>query len=883
MKTTFQIHYRTVWGESLKVVLPDRNVDLHTDDGSLWTGDAELPKGGKPIPYYYCVFAGGHCTRREWHLAPHYLMPGVAKTCRVFDDWRDIPSDAYFFTSAFVARQGEVEEKVMLPGGTKQVVFRATCPMLPAPGWRMKLVGSHRVLGAWEVCRAVEMHQLAPHQWVAAVPADELTVPFEYKFILVSPEGEVHWEQGNNHQWQYLPGRGEGLVLPESEIPFDLPLLRLAGTAIPVFSLRSEQSFGVGDFGDLKRLVDWAVLTHQQAIQILPINDTTMTHRWTDSYPYKAISIYALHPMFIDLNQLGKLADDGKNAGFEQLRVELNALPDVDYERVNQAKWKYVRLKFAEEGAAVLKTEAYRKFFADNEDWLRPYAAFCYLRDKFGTPDFSEWGDYAVYSRKAIEKLAAPGSAAHDEITLIYYMQYQLHCQLLTASDYARSHGVILKGDIPIGVSRVSVEAWTEPHYFHLNGQAGAPPDPFSVNGQNWGLPTYDWERMAQDGYRWWVRRFSKMAEYFTAYRIDHVLGFFRIWEIPSHAVHGLLGHFVPALPLSPQEIESFGLPFREDFYTKPYIDDELLNRTFGNDAVIVKEEFVHPSWDGRYELYPEYATQRQVEAHFAGKEDARSLRLRDGLYALISNVLFIRDTYQPNRFHPRIQAQDDYFYSRLNRYEKGAFARLHHHFYYERHNDFWYHEAMKKLPLLIQCTPMLSCAEDLGMIPACVPWVMEQLRILSLEIERMPKTPGLAFADVPHYPYSSVCTVSTHDMTTLRGWWRETPALTDDYWHWVLQRQGSAPSDVDGATCEAILRRQLASPSMLCILSWQDWMSTDEQLRCPDVERERINVPANPLNYWHYRMHLTLEELMQADELNARIRRMIDESGRSC
>ena len=221
--------------------------------------------------------------------------------------------------------------------------------------------------------------------------------------------------------------------------------------------------------------------------------------------------------------------------------------------------------------------------------------------------------------------------------------------------------------------------------------------------------------------------------------------------------------------------------------------------------------------------------------------------------------------------------AQDDYFYTRLNRQEKGAFARLHHHFYYERHNDFWYHEAMKKLPMLTQCTPMLACGEDLGMIPACVPWVMDQLRILSLEIERMPKDPGYRFAPVERYPYTSVCTLSTHDMSTLRGWWRETPSLTRDYWRDVLKCSGDAPADAPGEVCRDVLARQLASPSMLCILSWQDWMSVDEQLRCADIERERINVPANPLNYWHYRMHLTIEELMRADELNAQIRSLID------
>lgn len=881
MKATFHIHYRTVWGEELKVVLPDKNVNLCTTDGYLWAGEAELPDSRLPIPYYYAVFVSGKCVRTEWHVVPHCILSDGSGTCRLFDDWRDIPSEAYFFTSAFVQEQGQLSLCLEWSGEERVIAFRATCPMLPSPEHRIMVVGSQNALGGWDPRQALPMYQVMPHQWMGLVPADALVAPFEYKFIAVGPDDSVCWEEGGNRQWQYLPVPGECLAVPESELYFGPARLRLAGTAIPLFSLRSEQSFGVGDFGDLKRFIDWAVLTHQKAVQILPINDSTATHGWTDSYPYKSISIYALHPMYMNLNRLGALADSDRQQVFERLRVELNALPDVDYERVNHLKWEYIRLKYEEEGEAVFGTDAFQTFFARNAEWLCPYAAYSYLRDKFGTPDFSCWGDCAVYDPALVRKLCAPDSPAYGEIAFFYYMQFQLHRQLLEASDYARARGVILKGDIPIGVSRYSVETWTEPHYFHLDGQAGAPPDPFSSNGQNWGFPTYDWERMAQDGYHWWQRRFSKMAEYFTAYRIDHILGFFRIWEIPSHAVHGLLGQFSPALPLSPQEIESFGLPFREELFTRPCIDDELLTRTFGNDAILVKEHFVRPIGQGRYEMRPEFATQRQVEAWFASKEEPRDLRIRDGLYALISNVLFLRDHRRPGRFHPRIMAQDDYFYTRLNRQEKGAFARLHHHFYYERHNDFWYHEAMKKLPMLTQCTPMLACGEDLGMIPACVPWVMDQLRILSLEIERMPKDPGYRFAPVERYPYTSVCTLSTHDMSTLRGWWRETPSLTRDYWRDVLKCSGDAPADAPGEVCRDVLARQLASPSMLCILSWQDWMSVDEQLRCADIERERINVPANPLNYWHYRMHLTIEELMRADDLNAQIRSLIDGAGR--
>ena len=456
-----------------------------------------------------------------------------------------------------------------------------------------------------------------------------------------------------------------------------------------------------------------------------------------------------------------------------------------------------------------------------------------------------------------------------------------MHIQLLEAGNYARQKGIIFKGDIPIGISRNSVEAWIEPYYFNMNGQAGAPPDPFSDKGQNWGFPTYNWDVMEQDNYQWWQKRFRKMAEYFTAYRIDHILGFFRIWEIPSHSVHGLLGQFAPALPMGVEEIESFGLHFQKDFMTRPFINEDILWRMFGEKAGYIKETFLQHSHDDIWEMRPEFDTQRKVEAWFAGKKDVESCNMKEGIYALISNVLFVPDRKNPSTYHPRITVQSDFIYERLNDSEKEAFNRLYNHYYYQRHNQFWYGEAMKKLPMLTQCTSMLVCGEDLGMVPDCVPWVMEQLQILSLEIQRMPKNPEHEFGHLWEYPLRSVCTISTHDMATLRGWWEEDMQLTANYYNRVLGHWGEVPAQAPGWVCEEIIRQHLQCPSLLAILSFQDWLSMDEELRYPDADAERINVPANPRHYWRYRMHLTLEDLMKNGKFNNKLRSMIDENNR--
>ena len=891
MKLTFRIEYRTAWGESIGVMLEGKEnapIMLGTNDGIFWEGYIEDTDAaaGVPITYRYGVFLDGQCSRRESGTMAHIFCPGKKRNCHYIlnDAWKDLPEASYLYSSAFSGNYELKQAPQSQATGNGDITFRALCPCLHHRKQVLAICGNHEKLGNWNASRAIVMEEIQANEWITTLPAEGLQFPLEFKFIAVNAEnGEVEeWETGNNHQL-YLNDlrKGEIFYTKETEVQFASMDRKIAGTAIPVFSLRSEGSYGVGDFGDLKKFIDWAEQTHQKAVQILPINDTTITGTWIDSYPYNSISIYAFHPMYIDLRQLGKLKDKEAAAAYEEKRLELNALPQIDYEGVNNAKREYIRLMFQQTGKKVLASAAFKKFFKENEHWLLPYAAFSHLRDQYGTPDFSQWPEHQTYDAKTIAAMCEPESECYENIAYYYYIQYNLHIQLLEAGSYARQKGIILKGDIPIGISRNSVEAWIEPYYFNMNGQAGAPPDAFSANGQNWGFPTYNWDVMEQDNYLWWQRRFRKMAEYFTAYRIDHILGLFRIWEIPSHSVHGLLGQFVPALPMGMEEIQNFGLNFQKDFMTKPFINEDILSRLFGEKAGFVKETFLQHSHDDIWEMRPEFDTQRKVEAWFTDKKDEESVEIREKIYRLISNVLFVPDRKNPSTYHPRITVQNDFIFERLNDQEKDAFNRLYNHYYYQRHNQFWYNEAMKKLPMLTQCTSMLVCGEDLGMVPDCVPWVMEQLQILSLEIQRMPKNPQHEFGHLWEYPRRSVCTISTHDMATLRGWWEEDMELTSRYYNHVLGNWGEVPATAPAEICEEIVRQHLYSPSLLAILAFQDWLSMDADIRYPDANAERINVPANPRHYWRYRMHLTIEELMKSKNFNEKLTSMINETRR--
>ena len=890
MTVQFNIEYKAMFGEQIVVNIQteegELKLPLETTDGQRWACDWCVESPEKSYTYYYSVEREGRAVKTEWLMIKHQLEVNAKKAAAytLYDHWKTMPEDAFLYSSAFTDCINHQVPQVMKPEtGSKIVRLIVRAPQL-RDGERLGVLGADKALGAWDVQKILPMTQHTYNEWVADIDATRLEGGhLEFKFIAFrNAKNELLWETSMNRTVDLPEMKAGELVSYElDQAFFALYNRKLAGTQVPVFSLRTRKSAGIGDFGDLKTMIDFVASTGQKVLQLLPINDTTITHTWTDSYPYSCISVFAIHPQYVDLHALPELKDAKARAEAEKTRAELNALDKIDYEKVNDFKINYLRQIFNQEGEKIMKTAEYKAFFQDTELWLVPYAQYSYLRDKNGTADFNQWPDYRVWDEAERKALADPKTAAYKNVAFFYFVQFVLDRQMQEAHEHAKAKGVILKGDIPIGVNRNGCDVWMEPKYFNLNGQAGAPPDDFSANGQNWGFPTYNWFEMLKDGCQWWNRRFKNMARYFDAYRIDHVLGFFRIWEIPVHSVHGLLGQFAPALAMSREEIESYGLHFQEDRFTRPFITDWVLDRMFHERAGEVKEKYLDRLDDDRYQMKPEVDTQRKVEALFADVTDEKELWLRDGLYALISDVLFVRDHTNPGVFHPRISAQLDFIYESLYDNDKAAFNRLYNDYFYRRNNQFWYQEAMKKLPKLVQATRMLVCAEDLGMVPDCVPWVMDELKILSLELQSMPKDPSVKFGHLSRNPYRSVCTISSHDMPTLRMWWDENVQRTQEYYNTMLYRQGPAPRPLPGWLASDIISRHLTSPSMLCVLSIQDWLATDEALRLPDADAERINIPANPKHYWRYRMHLNIEDLAADKRFVQNITEMISQSGR--
>lgn len=893
MKIHFQIHFKTQWGQVLhlflyntvgdKVIVSD-SIAMQCNDKAIWTAETDIMTADNPVNYRYGVVHPDKTILFETGLPRHLRFVNTEKKVKIYDNWRgpygDSPFNAAVFSDIFFERK-KVEFKGNKNGN---LLLNLHCPQME-PQRHFAITGNQATLGNWDVAKKVRLDESNYPDWNLTLKSSELTFPVEYKYLIVDTATDevLAWGGGPNRIIKQADN-DEFTIVSDEHFLRTIPSWKAAGVAIPVFSLRSKKSFGTGEFEDLKLMVDWAKRTGQRMIQTLPINDTILYHTNYDSYPYNAVSVYALHPIYLNPEKTGKLKNKERKVYFETKRLELNEKTFSDYKNVMDVKWEYFNEIFVQEGKKTLASEEFNLFFEKNIEWLLPYAVFSFLRDLYGTPEFGKWPEHSVYNKLEIEKLASPNSEHYNKIALFYFLQFNLHKQLTEVHDYAKASGVAIKGDIPIGVSPRSVDAWVEPELFNTHAQAGAPPDDFSVTGQNWGFPTYNWELMAEDGYSWWKKRFAKLAEYFDAYRIDHILGFFRIWEIPENDVWGLTGNFHPALPFSQAEIAQAGIWWDENRLLKPYLKEHVLYATFGKYTDDVKREYLLPDGWQFYKFKPEFDTQKKIEKHFASlgyNFGNKEVLIRDGLYKLHCEVLFLRDMREPDKFHPRISMHSSATFIDMNEDQRRKLDSLYVDYFYHRHNEFWKEKAYSKLPALISSTNMLVCGEDLGMVPDSVPEVMQSLEILSLEIQRMPKKPNAEFAMPADAPYLSVCTTSTHDMNPIRAWWEEDAAITQRFYNRALGMHGAAPEKCEQWIAQKIVHQHLDSNAMWIVLPWQDWMSVEAKLCLEHPFAERINVPSNPRNFWCYRMHIPLEKLLKENKFNDKLKDMIEKAGR--
>ncbi|MBH8570891.1 4-alpha-glucanotransferase [Microvirga sp. STS02] len=939
----FSLPYRTVLGQRLAVCgshpdlgswQPNAAADMNYDEATTcWSLELTVPDAVGELTYKY-VLRDDNTGGEHWEAGPNRRIAyDASRTQRLHlaDYWRAPaqPENELLtaaFTKALFRRPAKATAAVGTPAapakkakapaaakGSKaakatteaapalptdndqpttktaagETTFRLLAPRV-APQLGLCILGSDPALGAWDNTKALVLSDADYPTWSGTVTLQNPTEDCYYKYAMwdAAAGHALDMEGGENRVVPATPDRTVARVFNDEAYQY-ATAWRGAGVALPVFAMRSAAGLGVGEFSDLKLLTDWAVQTGLKLVQILPINDTTATHTWVDSYPYAAISVFALHPQFIHLEGIATLKDKKAAKELAQLKQEFNAKDFVDYEPVMNAKWKFLKLLYKQEKAGFLADPEYREFFASQADWLVPYAAFSALRDRFGTADFQQWPE-EFRTPANVAALTAETAPDYDDYGLFFFTQFHLDKQLRAAVDYARSRGVVLKGDLPIGIYRHSVDAWTQPELYHMNAQAGAPPDDFSTTGQNWRFPTYNWERMAEDGYLWWKQRMSHLARYFDTLRIDHILGFFRIWEMPIESVEGLLGHFAPALPLHRHEIERRLGWFDYSRLCEPYIRWHMLQDIFQGEAQNVFDEYMDDASYGRIHLKEAVSDQRKIEAYIAEKvatypEHAEYFAwLQKGLFALVNEVLFV--PAGDDFYHPRITLNKSYSFRELDSDEdrRRLYDDIYVDFFFRRHEEFWRQQGLVKLPPVRYATDMLICGEDLGMVPASVPGVMKELGILGLNIQRMPSNPETEFGHPDSAPYLSVVTTSSHDMSTVRGWWEEDRVRTQRFYETVLGHwREVAPFYCEPWVGREILVQHLHSPAMWAIFPLQDLLAIDGHLRRANPHEEQINVPSNPAHFWKYRLHLPLEELVQAVGFNEPLHQLVQASGR--
>lgn len=894
MTIYFYLKYHTVPGEDLFIsgnnaFLGDNDmakaVPLMWLNEDFWMAAIDLPDDFDDIILYRYILkdtSGIKIFDGEENRFMDLSRKSNRRSCSVVDVWNDAGDVSnVFFTAVF--------REILLPPLTKVKTaasrkatheLRVKAPVL-APGETVCMCGSTPNLGSWNTDDPILLKPV--NNWyTCTLSLQENEWPAAYKYGIYDTIAKkfVAFEEGENRLIPSFDKKGGLIVIHDGFVHYRFVPWRGAGVSIPVFGLRSQKGFGVGEFLDIKLLVDWASQTGLRLIQLLPVNDTTAHHDWHDSYPYAAISAFALHPIYINLEAVAGKALSGIIKPLQKKKKQLNNLPAFDYTQVMKFKLSALRELYDALKDTLKNDPEYFGFFEMNREWLVPYAAFCYLRDKYKTADFTQWKKHARYNEAAVLRLTSSSQKHYDEIAFHYFVQYHLHQQMKEVVQYAHSRKVVLKGDVPIGVYRHGCDAWVNPSLYHMDQQAGAPPDNFAVKGQNWGFPTYNWEQMSRDQYSWWRRRFDQMSNYFDAFRIDHILGFFRIWSIPCEAEEGILGKFVPAIPVAVTEFEHNHIAFNHDRYCLPFITDDIVQEHFGERADEIKEKYLQPAERGMYHLKETVNTQAKVAALLPGPEHAE---VRRGLFDLISNVILIEEPgSEGTQYHFRIAMDTTLSFAQLDHSVQTALYNLYIDYFYRRQNDFWRKEGMKRLPQLKRNTNMLVCGEDLGMVPPCVPEVMGRLGILSLEIERMPKKEGKEFFHPNDAPYLSVVTPSTHDMSTIRGWWEEDREATQRFYNFMLGQYGEAPFHCEPWISRRIVLQHLYAPAMWSIFQLSDLLGMSEKLRCADPAEERINVPANPAHYWHYRMHLHLEDLLKEKEFNDTLKKDIQESGRA-
>jgi 4-alpha-glucanotransferase len=636
------------------------------------------------------------------------------------------------------------------------------------------------------------------------------------------------------------------------------------GVAVPVSALRSDESCGSGEFTDLVLLGKWCKTVGIEIIQILPVNDTGL-----NTSPYSALSALALHPLFIRLGDIPEAAPF--KGEITELRDNQENAKRIAYKHVLEGKLSLLKKMFKSNKERIIKDKELNRWIRNNP-WIKPYAVFFQFKKKY---NFYHWKFWPVMQEPTEREIEEEWEKNHDNSYFYAWVQYHLEKQLAGAAKALEAMGVYLKGDIPILMNEDSVDIWMYRKYFDLTRRAGAPPDMFSHLGQNWDFPVFNWEALRADDYWWWRLRLKQAQKFYHVYRIDHVLGFFRIYRIPTLEQSGKMGYFYPSQFITKDMLIKGGFdPGRIRWMSYPHIPGEEVDFLVGEKSDYVKASYLKQiNQENLYNLQPEYESEKVING-LDEDEKIKSLLLSWHRNRTLLEI-------EPGVYHYLWDYKETRAFKSLNHNEQTMLL----HIFKEAEQKselIWEKHGEELLSMMKETTDMLMCAEDLGVVPKCVPKVLNSLRILSLKIERWTREydkPGHPYIPVKKYPRLSVCTPSVHDTSTLRGWWEQD--LTEEernHYFLLLSHKGKCPGEYTLSLARDIMEKNLSANSIFTIFQLQDYFSLFRELRIPNPGDERINIPGTISDKnWTYRMYTTLEFLLSFEEFNEDIKNLLE------
>eukprot|EP00792_Barthelona_sp_PAP020_P008355 TRINITY_DN3214_c0_g1_i1.p1 TRINITY_DN3214_c0_g1~~TRINITY_DN3214_c0_g1_i1.p1 ORF type:complete len:970 (+),score=291.11 TRINITY_DN3214_c0_g1_i1:337-2910(+) len=810
------------------------------------------------------------------------------------------------------------------------VGFTTYLPRL-VKGDSIKVCGSIEDLGCinghWKPEYGLELKPLGNNYYGGVIHLP-VKSKFEWKLVIETEKDGNIWHEGPNN---LLSLNTESVLIQCGRFESEAYKGRFKGfgVAIPVFSLRSAEDFGVGEFLDLIPFLDYLRKLGGRICQILPITDTRVFNMWWDSYPYSPLSAFALHPMYLRIPEVEGF-DNDICENYENIRKEFNEKfnKSVEYEKVLEHKLKFISQIFKEKYGSLFEDDcevvifdilkkrspAMLKYYKENEHWLVPYASFLYYAKLYGTTEFKTWKEHSVFNVDMLEEVVK-----QEEFWLNVFIQYNCHLQMSAVFEHANNVGCCLKGDIPIGVSPNSVDAWWRPDEFVMDESVGAPPDQFSANGQNWLFPPYNWEAMEANDFEWWITRLQQSAHYFHAFRVDHVLGLFRIWQIPRDNVHATLGRYHPTIEITEDDLKARNL-WDIDRYCNPHITEHTLHRIAAKLQAfelldVLKQEYIKPKgYGGEYEFRIDYANEHElldpvsemIENARRNEEDYTQFdKLFKFLMFLYNNrIMSKHEVNGKTIFVPLFdmkEADTNCKYSWIDSgLPKDNLEDLWEAYHYGPHqNELWRNTAYKRLIMLTKATGLLLCGEDLGALADCVAPTMNEFDMLGLRVQRFPPpfmeeaglvNPNIKASHPDDYEWMTVSTSGTHDMPTLRGWFTEknlTPKehRQRDLFYCDLCGFKKMPAKNDQEIkqlTERVLDMHLFGPSMWTIFPLQDLLYLNNDTRFNgEPEEEMINIPAIQKHYWKYRLHISIEDLEKNHALVNKIRSKVEASGR--